>query len=269
MNAAHRVYILGAGGFVGRHIAANFPVDRADLCACGRSAFELGNPADYSRYSFANSTIVDCMSQIDGTREEVYRNNSTKFVAFIDHLNRCREPFRYVYFSTLSTNDERLAERNAYVGSKRAAEEYLMGNVMDYRIVKLSFPFGEGESPNRLVSRLIAQVINREPLELADMMLSLTPIGALQQDLASLLDARAGVVQYYNRHTVHLEDVVRAIGSELDIACSYRVDANPAPEIRPSEAFPVISRTTDPLDAIRRMARNAAARLGHMVGQPQ
>ena len=183
---------------MGKHIAKGLKTCCDKIVTLSRAEFQFGNLADYSKYSFSNSIIVDCISRIDGSEVEVYDNNFVKLAGFIDFLKNQHQDFVYVYFSTLSTSDEKVKEQNHYVRSKADAENYIEKNIKEYRIIQLSFPFGKGESSQRLISRLINKIKNNEKLVINDFSLSLMPINQLEIDSCELILGSEKMVQYLN-----------------------------------------------------------------------
>lgn len=247
-----KIFVLGAEGFVGRHVVVGVEKAFEQVFALSRKEFELGNVSQYPKFSFSGSIIIDCTSKIDGNPEDIYSNNYESFKTFIDYLVKQHTSFRYVYFSTLSTNNN-LTSANAYVKSKYLAEQYLINNVKDYQIVKLSFPFGKGESANRLLSRIINKIRNNEPLLISNIDLSLMPISCLREDIVKTLNSGFNTLQYYNTHIINLETVVKFIYQQLNIECNYVFQDNPKTMIQPSSDLSAITRNIDPLLEIKKM----------------
>jgi nucleoside-diphosphate-sugar epimerase len=123
-NLHIKIFVLGAEGFVGRNIVTGVEKTFDQVFALSRKEFELGNVKHYSKFAFSDSIIVDCISKIDGSPEDIYSNNYENFTTFIDYLAKHDTSFRYVYLSTLTTNDSELTSTNAYVKSKYLAEQY-------------------------------------------------------------------------------------------------------------------------------------------------
>jgi len=254
-NLHMKIFVLGAEGFVGRNIVTGLEKTFDQVFALCRKQFELGNVKHYSKFAFSDSIIVDCISKIDGSPEDIYSNNYENFTTFIDYLVKHDTSFRYVYLSTLSTNDSELTSTNVYVKSKYLAEQYLINNVKDYQIIRLTFPFGEGESANRLLSRIISKIRSNEPLLISNVDLSLMPISYLQEDIIKILNSGFNILQYYNTHTIILEAVVKFIYQQLNIECNYVLQNNPKKIIQPSSAIPSITRSVDPLKEIRNLVQ--------------
>ena len=250
-----KIVVLGAEGFVGRHIVAGVQKTFGQVFALSRKEFELGNVKHYSKFAFSDTIIVDCISKIDGSPEDIYSNNHEDFKTFIDYLVKQDTSFRYVYLSTLSTNHSELTNTNAYVRSKYLAEQYLINNVKDYQIIKLSFPFGKGESANRFLSRIISKIMNNEPLLISNTDLSLMPVSYLQEDIVKILNSGFNILQYYNIHTIVLENLVKFIYKQLKIECNYVLQNNPKTSILPSSDIPSITRNIVPLKEIRSLVK--------------
>ena len=245
------IFVLGSGGFVGKHISNGLKLCSDDIKTLAQQDFQLGNFAHYAKYPFSDSIIVDCISKIDGTPEDVYDNNFVKLTGFIDYLRYHHAGFVYIYFSTISTSNQKIKDQNYYVKSKAHAEEYIEENLPDYSIVQLSYPFGKGESPKRLISRIIDKIKLQEKLIINDLRLSLMPIDQLEKDSCELISISEKKVQYFNSKFISLEEVVRFIYDKLGMPYNYAIAEKSGMEILPArKKGNKLERFINPLDAI-------------------
>lgn len=227
-NGNRQYVVTGAGGFIGRAIVRHLEASAANVLAPDRHKFDLADAATYPAHSFCNTIIVDCIAKIDGTGEERRSVNYDGLMSFIGYLNeQCPDQYRYVYFSTLSILDPALVAQNEYVNTKSMAEQLLRRQVKDYKIIRLSYPFGEGESSMRLISRLIKQIKNGEVLTLSNISVFLTPVQLLLDSMDMLLSLPQREINFLAGRAVTLEEIVLTIGDALGITPVYKVADGP------------------------------------------
>jgi nucleoside-diphosphate-sugar epimerase len=256
-----RYCVLGATGFVGRHLADRLEGLGADVLRLSRPSFDLTRPEVFAAADLDGRVILDCAARIDGPEESVRAVVVDGLAEFLAHL-RTRRPGRYVYFSTASTLRPEITAQNAYVRAKQEAEDFVR-QIPDARIIRLSFPFGIGENPERLVSRLIRKALAGERLALGNVALPLTPIDFLAQRLPALLEAPGRESNFTDGRLYHLRDVARAIFAALDLPEAW--DEDPARTADLSVDDPDIHPGGGALDMVRRMcalAKSAATGKG-------
>ena len=133
------------------------------------------------------------------------------------------------------------------------AEGFLKENLNDYLVLRLSFPFGKGESSNRLISRLINKIKNRESLEIDNLELSLMHIGNLKNDICELISLNGPIVQYLNARFVSLEEILKYICDNLGIQGNWCVrNSTPQSILADPEIFK-LEKDIDPFPAIQSM----------------
>ncbi|PWT99994.1 MAG: hypothetical protein C5B52_09485 [Bacteroidetes bacterium] len=247
------VYILGANSFVAKNISEGLKTCSNKIFPLTRKDFELGNEVDYSKYNFSNSLIIDCITRIDGSELEIIENNLEKFKEFIIYLKLRHKDFRYIYFSTLSVSSKQAAQNNPYIKSKSLAEQFLNENLSDYLVIRLSFPFGKGESSKRLISRLIQKIKSGEILGIDNLSLSLMPVENLRNDICDLISFKGPVVQYLNARIVTLESVVKFIYSQLKIKENYQLRNSIPTAIQADPLIIKLEKNIDPFPAIESM----------------
>jgi len=252
--------IIGATGFVGRALAEHLAELGDDTQRLSRPAFDLRYPETFTAAETSRRCILDCAACISGTEEEIRAVNVDGLALFLNHCDAA-PPEQYIYFSTSSTLSEHHVGESAYVRSKRDAEKLVLARPWG-RVVRLSFPFGSGENPERLVSRLIRKALAGERLVLGDVVLPLTPIGFLAARLPAILDISRREVNFTDGRLYHLRDVAVAIFAALGLPEAWDDDPKCwadlsviTPDIHPNDI--------DALDLVRHMcamARDAAAR---------
>jgi nucleoside-diphosphate-sugar epimerase len=203
------LYILGANGFLGRQIANfktffgnqhSFPLNRADL--------DFLKPTHFFKYDFTDSLIIDCIANIDGSEMECNNVNIEGLNSFLSHLKNTNFKGTYVYFSTLSVINDDQVNSNYYVKSKKEAEVLIKNSGLNYKIIRLTFPFGIGESNNRLITRLIKKIKNNEDVFLDDVSLSITPINYLLQNLEGAISSTDKEINFTDGNVYKLKEIV-------------------------------------------------------------
>lgn len=204
------IYILGANGFIGRHLARFYEGD-ANVFPLSKADFDIVNAAHYTRYDFQHSLIIDCIARIDGHPGEIQASNVTGLKQFLEYLTEQQVTYSYLYFSTISTLDEHLAANHTYVASKFKAENLVRKYCPDHKIIRLSYPFGRGESPNRLISRLIHKALQYEEIIIADTSLQLTPVESLIKVIPEVINHPGKEINLIAEDSYTLEKIINYI----------------------------------------------------------
>lgn len=79
-----------------------------------RNEFDITDSNDYKKYDFSNSTIIDCIASIDDNQNN-FKVNVYSLSNFINYLNENTKSFKYIYFSTTSTQIDNQVLENSYV----------------------------------------------------------------------------------------------------------------------------------------------------------
>lgn len=174
--------ILGAGGFVGRHLA-EFVNSRTECVAVDRKTLDFLDSNTYSNIDFTNTTIIDCVNVNNGNEREMMTCNVEGFGNFLSWLSNSFNTVHYVYLSTVSVLLPEAVEASAYVRSKKLAEESLKQSGLSYQIMRLSYPVGRGENPQRLLPKLISEMKNNRPLKLNDISINLNDVNDVVKDI--------------------------------------------------------------------------------------
>jgi len=211
---AKKYIVLGANGFVGSNISAYLHENNFQVKALNRPELDLVKPESYHATDFSNSVIFDCIARIDGTKEEIELTNNHGLTNFLEYLKKEHNNFTYIYFSTISILNREIIDKNVYVASKFNAEEFIKKTVTDHKIIRLSFPFGPGESPNRLFSRLINKLKKNEGLNIDDIKINVTPISGLIQWLPELTASKEKEINFTDGQVYSLAEIVTYLSKE-------------------------------------------------------
>ncbi len=213
-----RLIILGQNGFIGSHLYNFIEKQNTELLGFKKHSLDFCKPETFSAYLPANEDIiVDCVAKIDGNENDINSVNKTGLKDFISYLNSCSIKFRYVYFSTYATCIPELVSSNIYARSKFLAEEIVRKNTVDYKIVRLIFPFGKSEGKNRLISRMINKIKSGEKISVDRLTLNLTPIADLQNHFFELINSAKKEINFSNGIEFYFPDIINFIFNQLSL----------------------------------------------------
>lgn len=218
-----KIFLLGSSSFIGKNI---YPELRSNFetVSLSRPQFDFLDPKTYISIDFSNSIIVDCINVNNGNTEEINKCNIEGFIGFLDFLKDKHSNTKYLYFSTISVISDEICKANAYVNSKKIAEEYLKNSGLLYHIVRLSFPIGKGENEMRLTTRLINSIKNKSELKLSDIKLNITPVNCIAEQITKLVSFNSNLITFFsNNKYTPLIDLVKAIESALGIKANYKL----------------------------------------------
>jgi len=215
--------VLGNNGFIGKNIFTMLKKSNCSVLGLSRNTFDITDNNDYKKYDFSNSIIIDCIASIDDIQNN-FKVNVDSLSNFINYLNEYAKSFKYIYFSTTSTQLDNQVIENSYVKSKYLAEELIRQHLTDYKIIRLIFPFGMGENSNRLISRLSKKIKNKEQLKISNVTLNLTPIEFLKVEFLSLINDNKFEINFTDGKVYQLIDIVRLLYIKLNMAENYVVD---------------------------------------------
>lgn len=218
--------LLGNNGFIGKVVEDYLIETKKAYAAYSRPNFDITDPSTYRLKELNKSeeiTIVDCIVRINGSEEEIKNTNNLGFNKWIDFLKNNFPNVKYIYFSTYSTVLPEVYTANFYVNTKREAEQYLIQSLKNYKIIRLAFPFGKGESQNRLISRLINKIKNNETFSIDTFLTNLTPISELKSDLEQLINTKESEINYASSNLISLKEVVDYVYHKLGKTPQYTV----------------------------------------------
>lgn len=235
-----RVLLLGADGFLGRHVAERLLADPAtQLTALGRRddsdvRFDLadGSPGALARFLDAvhPGVVVNCAGTTRGGTRDLVRHNTVAVATVCEALRRSHCGARLVHLGcgseygpgpAGSSTGEDAAPRpgNPYGVSKLAASELVLGSDLDAIVLRVFSPVGPGTPTASPLGRLAEAL--RRVMQNGDPELKLGGLGA-QRDFvdvrdvaravhAASLSAAQGVVNIGTGRAVRLKDVVATL----------------------------------------------------------
>jgi len=196
--------VTGAAGFVGRHVAARIagavPLTRAD--ADLRAALPSLPRVD---------TVIHCAAEIDDQSAMQETN-----VGGTERLVTWARGTGVRTFVFISTGGIHLANR--YAETKREAEQIVLAahNALDVHVARLFFPYGPGQSSERLIPRLIARVRSGQPITIgADggPALSLTYISDVVEAIVRIAVLQGSHVVDVGGLAVTMREIATVIGT--------------------------------------------------------
>jgi nucleoside-diphosphate-sugar epimerase len=235
-----RVLLLGADGFLGRHVAERLLADPAvQLTALGRSdesdvRFDLSNgaPGVLARYLDAvhPGVLINCAGATRGNARDLTRQNTVAVATVCEALRRSSVAARLVQVGCASeygpspvgssTGEDAVPRPGGPYGvSKLAATELVLGSGLDAVVLRVFSPVGPGTptgSPLGRVAEALRRVMqNGEPeLKLGGLGVQRDFIDA--RDVAravhaASLSAAQGVVNIGSGRAVRLRDMAAAL----------------------------------------------------------
>lgn len=179
-----------------------------------RMKIDFLKPDSFLNISFSNETIIDCINVNNGVAEDIMNCNLKGFKWFVDYLTQHDFSGKYVYISTISVLDDAALKGSVYVRSKREAEDYLKQSGLDYQIIRISYPFGKKENPQRLLPRLKKQLENNEPVKINNIKINLNFIEDVVNTVFNSIGKNCEMFISNNQY-VYLEDVVYRMKQKL------------------------------------------------------
>ncbi|AEW96392.1 putative reductase [Streptantibioticus cattleyicolor NRRL 8057 = DSM 46488] len=229
--------LLGADGFLGRHVADRLLADPAvQLTALGRRdgsdvRFDLaaGSPGALARFLDAvhPGVVVNCAGTTRGSARDLTRHNTVAVATVCEALRRSSCGARLVHVGCAaeygpapagsSTGEDAVPRPGGPYGvSKLAATELVTGSGLDAIVLRVFSPAGPGTPPGSPLGRLAEAM--RRAMQNGDGELKLSGLG-MQRDFvdvrdvaravhAASLSAAQGVVNIGTGRAVRLRDAV-------------------------------------------------------------
>lgn len=216
-----KYFILGSNGFIGSNILKTLKKLNLNVVGLDRKKFDITDENCYKNFEFSNSIIIDAIASIDSNSDEIFKVNVDGVKKFSSYLNLNCKDFKYIYISTTSTQIKDQVENNDYIKSKFLAETYIKDKLNNYQIIRLIFPFGKGEKPNRLISRLISRIKQNEQLIIDNVTLNLTPIEFFNKSIITLIKSSEREINFTDGKVYRLKDIVDYIYKELKNKTKY------------------------------------------------
>ncbi len=171
-----KIYILGSDSFVGKVFYSTLKDHNKECYPLSKKELNFLKPETFSSFNFNNSVIIDFINVNNGVEKEIMDCNYLGFTFFCKYLLSNAENFKYVYVSSVSVISEEIVNANAYVRSKKLAEDFLTVSGIDYRLIRLSYPIGKNENKNRLITRLINNLKADKHISVSHTMVNLNSV---------------------------------------------------------------------------------------------
>lgn len=206
-----RVLLLGADGFLGRHVAERLLADPAvQLTALGRSddadvRFDLasGAPGALARFLDAvhPGVVVNCAGATRGGARELTRHNTVAVATVCEAMRRSSTAARLVQVGCAaeygpspvgaSTAEDAVPRPGGPYGvSKLAASELVLGSGLDAVVLRVFSPIGPGTPTSSPLGRLAEAL--RRAMQSGDGELKLGGL-AVQRDFVDVRDVSRAV----------------------------------------------------------------------------
>lgn len=253
-----RVLLLGADGFLGRHVAERLLADPAvQLTALGRSddadvRFDLssGAPGVLTRFLDAvhPGVVVNCAGTTRGAARELTRQNTVAVATVCEAMRRsgiaarlvqlgCGSEYGPAPVGSSTGEDAPPRPGGPYGVSKLAATELVLGSGLDAVVLRVFSPVGPGTPTGAPMGR-VAEALRRA-MQNGDAELRLGGL-AVQRDFidardvaravhAASLSAAQGVVNIGSGRAVRMRDMAAALAHVAGYEGAVRdLDETPA-----------------------------------------
>lgn len=238
----NKIFILGSNGFVASKISYELGKNK-EVINLAKPQFNLENPNCYEKFNFTDSVIIDCITKYKGDKAEIQNNNYLGLSKFINFLNSTLTSFRYIYLSTQAIHFQNIVLKNNYVDSKLNAENLIQEKINNYLILRLSFPFGIGESNERLISNLIIKILRREEVIIDNISIIITPVEYVAEAMAQWIDIiNKDVIDFNNGAIFSLEEILLIIYSRLKLKAKYIINNSNSENLIHSTVVPCDSK---------------------------
>lgn len=220
-----QVFIIGSNGFIGSKLFEVYSKEQnQNVVGVNRQMLDFMKHETFNNISLnRDDIIIDCITCVDGSEEDIKKINIDGFSNFLNYILLQNRRVKYIYISTYSVLLPDIVSINPYVKSKSEAEHILKSSGLDYIIIRLIFPFGQGENPNRLISSLINKIKSDQSLIIDKLTFNLTPISAFVKDFPELIEAKEKEINYSVFEPFYLPEIVSFIYQELGKQESYNI----------------------------------------------
>lgn len=158
-----KVAVIGAEGFIGKRLChfLERTEEVSSVLSLAKHDFDLTKPDTWKSLDNTVDCVVHAAVMSEGGKYEIYNVNCLNIGSFSKYCNSLTIK-KIIYLSTGSTNN--LDDlQNDYILSKYLAEIKIAKEYSSHlNILKLYYPYGEGQSDKRLIPKLINRVKNDE-----------------------------------------------------------------------------------------------------------
>jgi len=158
-----KVAVIGAGGFVGKRLCDSLKKDETVnfVVSLVRQEFDLTNSDTWGSLDNSVDCVVHAAVLSEGNMYDIYNVNCLNIGSFSTYCNSLGIK-KIIYLSTGASNAPNNLQGNyalsKYLAERKISEQYT-GHL---NILRLYFPYGEGQTEMRLIPKLISRVKNGE-----------------------------------------------------------------------------------------------------------
>lgn len=170
------VGIIGARGFVGARLKTYLEVHGCTVTGYTRETVDLRNPSSFCRLG-EHEVVINCAAEISCSSSELFAVNVEALHSLCCELNQRKvKPYLlqissgavYGYVDDAVDAYSAAAPVGDYALTKFLGDEIVRLLYQgEWAIARLYFPYGEGQSEERLLPRLIRRVITEESINVS------------------------------------------------------------------------------------------------------
>jgi len=168
-----KITVLGSSGFIGSALSQFLEESGDQVIRLKRPDFDLNSPNTFTRIPSDTDVVIHAASCMGNDSDElIWKTNVISTYYLIQHLNMQSCPCLMIYLSSGAVYGTQsrpvdisspLRPDSLYGVSKLLAEHMIEKTPKSKSVIlRLFFPFGPGQSPPRLIPRLIQRIFNNE-----------------------------------------------------------------------------------------------------------
>lgn len=224
--------VLGAGGFVGRNISRFLETMGYTVCLYNSRDVDVSNAASV-RCLDDHEILINCAAYVGGNKKRLFDVNTYGVRNICAELNsRASKPYLvhlstgavYGYSENPARPESPIAPEGDYALSKFLGDEivrsYYQGSSL---VARLYFPYGKGQSEERLIPRLINSVRRKIPINICmsetRSMINPLHVEDLSRRLCGLItERRTGVVLLGGAENIGIKGIAELVGRLVGVS---------------------------------------------------
>ncbi|QWE00786.1 hypothetical protein FD967_01710 [Polynucleobacter sp. JS-Mosq-20-D10] len=218
MSLIQSIVLVGSNSFVAKKVFEN--TDSCKIVRLCRPDFNIDNELDYFRHKddlLNASHILYFIANISNNEVITNKTNVESFGKFIRFLEDYDYSGKLVFLSTLGVVFSSSFKGNSYIQSKAAAEILIQHSKIDWRIIRLTFPFGKGESGSRLFSRILYSLENNIQLNIDNLIFFATPLDDFKDDIYDILiNKDEKLINLIPNNILNLHELVNSLSIKIN-----------------------------------------------------